>query len=45
MAEYKQYLSQEQETGSVMISEDVVSTMGGSGPNTLLPNTSRSILL
>ena len=27
MAEYKQYLSQEQETGSVMISEDVVSTI------------------
>ena len=27
MADYKQYLSQEQETGSVMISEDVVSTI------------------
>ncbi len=27
MAEYKQYITQEQESGSVMISEDVVSTI------------------
>lgn len=27
MAEYKQYINQEQENGSVMISEDVVSTI------------------
>lgn len=27
MAEYKQYISQEQENGSIMISEDVISTI------------------